>query len=124
MDDKHFEKTYDIEKQPHLSEDDSRPESLVQHNGKLMTSDGSVPGETFAIGDSMYHSTMQSSSATHICAGWYAKAQRFAGRLNIEQRGIERVPENERTDTGFRALLNAGTMVFDYAKARKNLKVC
>ena len=42
---------------------------------------------------------------------WYAKTMRFAGKLNIEQRGIERVPEYERTDTGFKALLNAGTMV-------------
>lgn len=38
----------------------------------------------------------------------YAKIQRFAGRFNIEQRGIERVPEDERTD---RHLMNVGTMV-------------
>lgn len=38
----------------------------------------------------------------------YAKLQRFAGRFNIEQRGIERVPEAERTD---RHLMNIGTMV-------------
>lgn len=56
--------------------------------------DGAVAGETFAYGD-----------------GFYAKAQRFAGKMKIEQRGIERVPENERTDTGFKALLNVSTMV-------------
>lgn len=52
---------------------------------------GAVPGETFVYGDSMY-----------------AKLQRFAGRFNVEQRGIERVPEDERTDTSY---LNVGSMV-------------
>ncbi|OCK76435.1 purine-cytosine permease [Lepidopterella palustris CBS 459.81] len=55
-----------------------------------VTEDGAVPGESFEYGDSTY-----------------AKLQRLAGKLNIEQRGIERVPENERTDT---SLLNVGTM--------------
>lgn len=55
---------------------------------------GAVPGESFEYGDS-----------------YYAKIQRFAGKFNIEQRGIERVPENERTEEGFKALLNVGTMV-------------
>ncbi|KAI9821121.1 MAG: purine-cytosine permease [Pycnora praestabilis] len=49
-----------------------------------------VPAESFAIGDS-----------------WNAKAQRFAGKFGVEQRGIERVPENERTD---KSLMNLGTM--------------
>lgn len=53
--------------------------------------DGAVPGESFEYGDS-----------------FYAKAQRLAGRFNIEQRGIERVPENERTDSSY---LNIGSMV-------------
>ncbi|KAI4115787.1 MAG: hypothetical protein LQ345_003676 [Seirophora villosa] len=51
---------------------------------------GAVPGESFAIGDSLY-----------------ARIQRFAGKYSIEQRGIERVPENERTDTN---LVKVGTM--------------
>ncbi|KAL3706817.1 Purine-cytosine permease fcy21 [Talaromyces marneffei ATCC 18224] len=51
---------------------------------------GAVPGETFEYGNS-----------------WYAKMQRFAGKLNVEQRGIERVPDNERTDTSY---LNVGSM--------------
>lgn len=38
----------------------------------------------------------------------YAKIQRFAGKYSIEQRGIERVPEDERTD---KHLMNVGTMV-------------
>ncbi len=50
-----------------------------------------VPGNAFTEGNSLY-----------------AKIQRFAGRYNIEQRGIERVPEDERTD---RHLMNVGTMV-------------
>lgn len=54
-------------------------------------SDGAVPGESFAYGNS-----------------WYAKIQRLAGKLNIEQRGIERVPENEQTDTSY---FNISSMV-------------
>jgi hypothetical protein len=52
---------------------------------------GAVPGETFVQGESLY-----------------AKVQRLAGRFHVEQRGIERVPENERDD---HSLLNVGTMV-------------
>jgi hypothetical protein len=52
---------------------------------------GAVPGETFVQGETLY-----------------AKVQRLAGRFHIEQRGIERVPENERDD---HSLLNVGTMV-------------
>ncbi|KAI9892550.1 MAG: purine-cytosine permease [Vezdaea aestivalis] len=49
-----------------------------------------VPGESFEVGDS-----------------FYARSQRLAGRFKIEQRGIERVPENERTD---KSLLDVGSM--------------
>lgn len=52
---------------------------------------GAVPGESFEVGNT-----------------WYARTQRFAGRFKIEQRGIERVPENERTDN---SLMKVGTMV-------------
>ncbi|RAH67510.1 cytosine permease [Aspergillus aculeatinus CBS 121060] len=48
------------------------------------SSDGAVPGESFMYGNSVY-----------------AKLQRLAGKFNIEQRGVERVPENERTDTSY-----------------------
>ncbi|KAF4925584.1 Purine-cytosine permease fcyB [Colletotrichum viniferum] len=37
----------------------------------------------------------------------YAKLQRLAGKFGVEQRGIERVPEDERTDD---AIMNIGTM--------------
>jgi len=63
-------------------------------HGVYQEPDGAVPGESFEYG-----------------TGLRAKLMRFAGKLGIEQRGIERVPENERTDTGFRALLNVATMV-------------
>jgi hypothetical protein len=53
--------------------------------------DGAVHGESFAIGDT-----------------FYAKLQRIAGKLGVEQRGIERVPESERTDT---SLLKVATLV-------------
>ena len=84
---------YDVEEKQTY---DRRESTLVKQHGKLMQEDGAVPGETFELGDS-----------------FYAKAMRFAGKLKIEQRGIERVPEDERTDTGFKGLLNAGTMVSD-----------
>lgn len=52
---------------------------------------GAVHGETFVTGDTFYH-----------------RLQRFAGRYGVEQRGIERVPEDERTD---KSTLKVGTMV-------------
>jgi hypothetical protein len=39
---------------------------------------------------------------------WYHKLQRVAGKFGVEQRGIERVPADERTDTGMSKI---GTMV-------------
>jgi hypothetical protein len=55
--------------------------------------DGAVRGETFEAGDTMYH-----------------RLQRLAGKYGVEQRGIERVPEDERTDNRH-PYLNTGTMV-------------
>ena len=62
-------------------------------DGSVVSNHNVVAGESFEIGN-----------------GWYARAQRLAGKLKIEQRGIERVPEDERTDAGFKALLNVATM--------------
>jgi hypothetical protein len=45
-------------------------------------------------------------------SGFAAKLLRAAGKLGVEQRGIERVPEDERTETGFKALANVSTMWF------------
>lgn len=80
--------THDMEKNPAEAgvgniPSDERP--------SYVDADGAVPGESFEYGDS-----------------FYAKAQRLAGRLKIEQRGIERVPENERNDNSY---LNIGSMV-------------
>ena len=50
-----------------------------------------VSGEVFVQGDTPY-----------------AKIQRFVSRFGVEPRGIERVPENERTDSN---LMKVGTMV-------------
>jgi len=80
-------KEYDIEAfpsgKPHLNETDSNVS---------IKDDGAVPAETFVIGDS-----------------WYAKAQRVAGKFGVEQRGIERVPSDERLDAG---MSQVGTMVY------------
>jgi hypothetical protein len=53
---------------------------------------GAVPATSFEFGDSLY-----------------AKLQRLGGKMNVEQRGIERVPEDERTDNSY---WNIGSMVF------------
>ena len=50
-----------------------------------------VAGEVFVTGDSLY-----------------AKIQRAVTKFGVEPRGIERVPENERTDTN---LVKVGTVV-------------
>ena len=87
-----YDYAHDTEKNPveagvgNISFEKSRQLSYVD-------ADGAVPGESFDIGDS-----------------FYAKAQRLAGKLKIEQRGIERVPEYERTDNKH-PMLNVGTMV-------------
>lgn len=61
------------------------------HSAAIVDDQGAVPGEAFEHG-----------------TGIIAKMHRLAGRFGVEQRGIERVPENERTDT---SILNVGTMV-------------
>ncbi|KAF2434876.1 purine-cytosine permease [Tothia fuscella] len=58
----------------------------------MFDDEGAVPGEAFEHG-----------------SGILAKMHRLAGKFGVEQRGIERVPENERTDS---SLLNVGTMWF------------
>jgi len=79
----------DIEKAPHV---DNAYES--RSNETTEGYDGSknvVPGESFEYGTSVY-----------------AKIQRLAGKINVEQRGIERVPPEEQTDTSY---FNIGSMV-------------
>ena len=58
---------------------------------EVYVNEAAIPIDSFTAGDSSY-----------------AKIQRFAGRFKIEQRGIERVPEDERTNS---SLVKVGTMV-------------
>lgn len=63
----------------------------VEKNGPIYAdNDGAVPGESFTHGNSLR-----------------ARIFRVAGKYKIELRGIERVPENERTD---KSLVKVGTM--------------
>ncbi|CAG7917611.1 unnamed protein product [Penicillium olsonii] len=78
----------DLEKAPRVNNAGaSESSSNAQYDS---SSDNAVPGESFEYGNSTY-----------------AKIQRFAGKFHIEQRGVERVPESERTDTSY---LNIGSM--------------
>jgi hypothetical protein len=60
-------------------------------SAEFVGDEGAVSAETFVIGDSLY-----------------AKAQRLAGRFGVEQRGIERVPSDERLPAGMSQI---GTLV-------------
>lgn len=66
-------------------------ESRAEKHPAYIDEIGAVPGESFSYGNSTY-----------------AKLQRLAGRFGVEQRGIERVPEDERTDKSPHKI---GTMV-------------
>lgn len=81
----------DVEKRGAEADVSSHHSAHKTPAGVVAIEGGAVPGESFEYGNSLY-----------------AKIQRLAGRFNIEQRGIERVPEDERTDN---SLLNVGTMV-------------
>ena len=67
-------------------------ESSPHRRGSILAPDesGAVHGESFVTGNTLY-----------------AKLQRAAGKLKLEQRGIERVPEDERTD---KHVYKVGTM--------------
>lgn len=80
--------SYDVEKNPAEAGVGNIP---AEKRPEYVYDDGAVPGESFQYGDSIW-----------------AKSQRLAGKFKIEQRGIERVAEDERTDN---SMLNVGTMV-------------
>ena len=84
-------KEYDIEALPYKKSYPNETDSNVS-----IKDGGAVPAEAFVIGDS-----------------WYAKAQRVAGKFGVEQRGIERVPSDERLDAG---MSQVGTMVCSQSK--------
>jgi len=62
-----------------------------EYGSGIVPDEGAVPAETFVLGDS-----------------WYARTQRLAGKFGVEQRGIERVPSDERSDAGMSQI---GTLV-------------
>lgn len=64
--------------------------SDIEKNGVFVDTAPAVHSDEFAVGESSY-----------------ARLQRFAGKFGVEQRGIERVPEDERTDTN---LFKVGTL--------------
>lgn len=59
-----------------------------------------ITAETLILGDS-----------------YYARAQRWAGKFGVEARGIERVPDNERSDAGMSQI---GTLVGISSSERLN----
>lgn len=63
-----------------------------------------VSGEVFVTGDSTY-----------------AKIQRTVSKFGVEPRGIERVPEDERTD---KRLSKAGTLVGSIIRKPPNVALC
>ncbi|KAH8679925.1 permease for cytosine/purines, uracil, thiamine, allantoin-domain-containing protein [Tricladium varicosporioides] len=71
-------------------------------SGDFVPDEGAVHAETFVVGD-----------------GWVAKAQRLAGKFGVEQRGIERVPSDERTNDGMSQIgtlwLSANMVVSSFA---------
>lgn len=86
---------YDIEKSQGLKQGNGYEvdPGFEKRHGSVVDEGHAVPGESFVYGNSLY-----------------AKIQRVAGKFHVEQRGIERVPEDERVDRGFKALLNTSTM--------------
>jgi hypothetical protein len=72
------EKVFDVEK----GGAHAHPSSDIDSSIIVPDDSGAIHGEQLLVGDS-----------------WQAKVQRFAHRAGIENRGIERVPSDERTDT-------------------------
>ena len=81
-----------------------------RHNDDLEYGSGYDGGHAYADKTGVYVNEAPAVTGESFTYGnsTYAKIQRFAGRFNIEQRGIERVPEDERTDS---SLVKVGTMV-------------
>jgi len=96
---------YDLEKQV-------SSERQTASAGSSSNSDDAQHGvsNTTVVDTSAGHAVSGASLATG--SSLTARLLRAAGKLGVEQRGIERVPEDERTDTGFKALLNVSTMWF------------
>lgn len=72
-------KATDVEAAPIGDEKYGNEKNEAASSGDYVPDDGAVHAETFVLGDSLY-----------------AKTQRLAGKFGVEQRGIERVPSDER----------------------------
>jgi hypothetical protein len=70
----------DVEKTAAIGDMEKTLSSNENGSSDYIPDDGAVHAETFVLGDS-----------------WYAKTQRLAGKFGVEQRGIERVPSDERS---------------------------
>jgi hypothetical protein len=74
-----------------VEEKAASPPYAQESDSDYIGDEGAITAEALVIGDT-----------------FYAKAQRFVGRFGVEARGIERVPSDERTDSGMSKI---GTMV-------------
>jgi hypothetical protein len=83
-------KQVDVENAPMGEDKFANEKHEAGSNEDYVPDDGAVHAETFVLGDT-----------------WYAKTQRLAGKFGVEQRGIERVPSDER-DTAH--ISQVGTM--------------
>jgi hypothetical protein len=82
-----YKKEYDVETAPAEKPGFTNETDSADYIGD----EGAVSAETFVMGNSLY-----------------ARAQRLAGKFGVEQRGIERVPSDERLPTGMSQI---GTLV-------------
>jgi hypothetical protein len=94
--------------------DDYDIEKQLSSRGKATSSSGGLSSSTQS---NVQHGTTADASHSQVssvagCSSLTTKLMHVAGKFGVEQRGIERVPEDERTDTGFKALLNVSTMWF------------
>jgi hypothetical protein len=79
-----------------------------QESARQATSSGANSSST---GSNVQTTDVATASASPPAgSSFFAKLVHIAEKLGVEQRGIERVPEDERTDTGFRAFMNVFTM--------------
>ena len=97
---------YDLEKQASAHQAASSSSTPSSTRSDARTADAG------AVKNAKVGHTTSYAAGYAAGSSFSAKVMDIAGKLGVEQRGIERVPEDERTDTGFKALLNVATMWF------------
>jgi hypothetical protein len=90
--------------------DDYDIEKQVSSSRQAASSSGGLSASTQS--NVQHGTTLDTNANATSASSLSAKLMRVAGKFGVEQRGIERVPEDERSDTGFKALLNVSTMWF------------